>query len=269
MRRFSFIAPFLFAALVSPLPATAQDSIFDIPEAEQLTFADVGVAAVSRETYVGSSESEISVLPYINAQYKGRFFANAALGAGAYAIRNKNFRLGGSVHYSLGRDGADTPLNSDAFDVDGGFSANLSSRLYTPVAAIDVVGSVPLSGDLDGFRVDTLVTTQFFLFDKALQITPGVRATYHSDGYLDSLYGITDAQLASAALPENSDITALGFKSEVSTLGAHAAAYYDLSHDLQLIGIVNYSRLIGDVRDTPLAPKKNGLTAAVAIARTF
>ncbi|WP_427452422.1 MipA/OmpV family protein [Litorimonas sp. WD9-15] len=256
------------ALLTVPTLASAQDSIFDIPEEEQLTFADLGIAAVTRETYVGSEESDLSVLPYINAQYKGRFFANPALGAGAYAIRNETFRLGGSVHYSLGRDGEDTPLLDEAFDIDGGFAGLISSRLYTPIAAIDVVANVPLSGDLDGYRIDTLVTTQFFPIEN-LRINPGVRATYHSGDYLDSLYGINDAQLAATTLPAGSPVTTLDFGSEVSTLGAHMAAYLDINDDFQLIGIVNYSRLVGDVEDTTLAPKKDGITAALGLARTF
>ncbi len=261
---------YLAAALISlPCAATAQDTLFDIPEAEQLTFADVGIAAVSRETYVGSGNSDVSVLPFVNAQYKGRYFINPGLGAGAYAIRNESFRLAGSVHYSLGRDGEDTPFADEAFDVDGGFSANLSSRIYTPLAAVDIVASAPLSGDLDGFRVDSLITTQFYAFNNALRITPGVRATYHSDAFLDSLYGISSEQIASVTVPENPNLVETQFDSEISTLGAHVAAYYDLNDDFQLIGIVNYSRLIGDANDSPLAPKNDGITAAVAIARTF
>lgn len=264
MRHFAFIA----ALVCLPTTTVAQDSIFDIPEAEQLTFADIGVAAVSRETYVGSSEGEFNILPYVNAQYKGRFFANPGLGAGAYAIRNENFRLGGSVHYSLGRDGADTPLNTEAFDLEGGFAGLISSRVYLPIAAIDVVANIPLTGDLDGYRVDALMTTEFYPFEK-LRVTPGVRATYHSGAFLDSLYGITDTQLATLTLPADSEITAQNFGSEVSTLGAHVAAFLEVSDDYQLIGIVNYSRLIGDVEGTTLAPENSGLTAALAIARTF
>ena len=255
--------------LLAPTAGYAQDSIFSIAEDQQETFADVGVAGVYRDTYVGSDEDEFFVLPYVNAQYKGRLFANAGLGAGAYAIRNKNFRLGASVNYTLGRDGEDTPLDNDAFEVDAGFSANLSSRIYTPVAAIDIIASKPFTGDLDGFEVSTLVTTEFYAFNDALRVTPGVRATYQSEDYLDSLYGISASQLASLSLPVGSDVTTQSFDSEFSTLGAHVLAYYDLNDDYQLIGTFNYSRLVGDVKNTTLAPSNSGIVASFAIARTF
>jgi len=264
--RFSF---WLGLLLCAASWVQAQSSIFDIPESQQLSFVDLGIAAVSREVYVGAGKSETSVLPYVNGQYKGRYFVNPGLGIGAYAIRKDKFRLAGSVHYNLGRDGEDTPLNGEAFDLDGGFTAKLSTRLYTPISAIDVIGSVPLNGDLEGYRIDTLMSTEFYLFDRALRITPGVRATFHSGKYLDALYGISDAQLAALSLPLDSPITATSFDSEASTLGAHAVAYYDVNDAIQLVGIVNYSRLIGDVKDTALAPDKDGITAAVAIARKF
>lgn len=270
MHTYLLLTTLILTSALAAVPhvANAQGSIFDIPESEQDTFADVGIAAVSRETYVGSDDSELTVLPYINARYKGRYFVNPALGAGAYAIRNENFRLGGSVHYSLGRDGEDTPFDTDAFEVDAGFAGIISSRIYTPIAAIDVIGNIPLTGDLDGYRLDTLVTTEFYPVSN-LRITPGLRATYHSGAYLDSLYGITDTQITEAALPASAGLTPLDFGSEFSTLGAHVAAYLDINEDYQLIGIVNYSRLIGDVEDTSLAPSNNGITAAISLARTF
>ena len=59
----------LFSGISVPHFAYAQTSIFDIPEDEQDTFADIGIAALTRETYIGSDESELRVLPYICLLY--------------------------------------------------------------------------------------------------------------------------------------------------------------------------------------------------------
>ena len=125
-----------------------------------------------------------------------------------------------------------------------------------------------MTGDLDGFRIDTLVTTEFNPFDN-LRITPGVRATYHSSDFLNAQYGITEDQISQLDLPETSTVTALHFGSEISTLGAHVAAYLDINEDYEIVGIVNYSRLVGDVEGTTIAPSKDGITAAIALTRTF
>jgi len=185
--------------------AQAQDSIFTIPSPENESFADVGVAGVIRDTYVGSNDSEELFLPFVNAEYKGRFFLKPGLGAGIYAVKNKQFRVGISGNLALGRDSEDTPfedqietqgLDKNLFEIDSTVTANLSVRYYLPFGAIDVLGAIPVGGDLDGQRVDALFTTEIYPTPK-LRITPGIRGTYQSSGWVNSIYGV-NADQASA-----------------------------------------------------------------------
>ena len=254
-----------------PLSAHAQDSIFTIPAPENESFADVGVAGVTRDTYVGSGNSEELLLPFVNAEYKGRVFLKPGLGAGVYAVKNKQFRVALSGNLALGRESDETPfeevietqgLDEDIFEIDSTITANVSVRYYLPFGAIDVLGAIPVGGDLDGQRVDALFTTEIYPVKK-LRITPGVRGTYHSSGWLNSIYGINTDQAAALGVDEFS----LG--GQVSTIGAHAIGYYQLPRNLELVGVVNYSRLLGDVQDSPLVDTNNGLTAALGIAYQF
>ena len=50
--------------------AEAQTSIFDIPPDKAESSASLGVAAVSLDSYTGSDETDLLVLPYVNATYK-------------------------------------------------------------------------------------------------------------------------------------------------------------------------------------------------------
>ncbi len=255
----------LMASLIalSTSLAHAQDSsIFDIPEDQAETYIDVGAAVVSRETYVGSGGSDTLFLPYVNASYKGRFFINPALGAGAYAIRTEKFRLSASGNLSLGRKGKDTPFNSGLFDVDTGVTGSLAARYYLPFAALDVVGTVPLGGDLNGARLDTLLTTEIKPLPN-LRITPGVRATFNTGEWINTYYGINAEQSAAIKQP------GLDYSSGLSTIGLHSAAYYQISETIEIAGIVNYSMLVGDIKDSPLTPKNDGLTLAAALVRKF
>jgi len=52
-------------------------------------------------------------------------------------------------------------------------------------------------------------------------------------------------------------------------LGAHVAAFLKIGEKFELVGVVNYSRLVGDVKGSTLAPRKDGVTTAIAIARKF
>ena len=247
--------------------AYAQGSIFTIPESQNASYADVGVAGIIRDTYIGSTESETRVAPYIKAEYKGRLFFKPGLGAGLYAIKNDRIRLSFSGNIAFGRDTADTPFRDQGFDpalfeLDDTVTATIAGRYNLPIGVIDVIGTIPVGGDLDGQRIDALFTTQIRPLKK-LRITPGVRSTYQSSGWINSIYGLDGTQ-AAALGTETFDLGG-----QFATIGAHAIAYYQLPNNYEFISLVNYSRLIGDVQDSPLVGTNNGLTAAIAIAKKF
>jgi outer membrane scaffolding protein for murein synthesis (MipA/OmpV family) len=246
--------------------AEAQSDWFKIPPDQAVSSLDVGIAAVSRETYVGSQHSNLIVLPYVNATHKGRYFINPALGAGVYAINNGKVRLGASANLALGRKGRDTPFAGtpyeDEFKVKTGVTGSVFGRVYLPFAAFDVVGTIPVSGGLSGAKLDTLLTTQFSPL-KNLTLTPGVRATFNTGAWLDTNYGISAQQAAASGLAP------LSHDAELSTVGAHVAGYYKIGEDYQIVGVINQSWLVGDVKDSPLTPENTGLTVAMGVARKF
>lgn len=247
--------------------AQNQDSIFTIPDSQNDSFADVGVAGVIRDTYVGSGETDTLVLPFVNAEYKGRLFFKPGLGAGVYAIKNDKLRLSASGNLALGRDTEDTPfkdlgLDEDLLELNSTITLSIAGRYYLPFGAIDVLGTIPVGGDLDGQRVDTLFTSELKPI-KNLRITPGVRATYQSAGWLNSIYGVNSNQAAALG----TDTFDVG--GQIATVGAHAIAYYQLPRNFEIVGVVNYSRLLGDIQDSPLVAENNGLTLALGIARQF
>ncbi len=246
--------------------AEAQTSIFDIPPDKAESSASLGVAAVSLDSYTGSDETDLLVLPYVNATYKGRVFINPALGAGIYAINNDKFRLGAAANVAFGRDGEDTPFvgtsYEEEFDVKTGASGKVFARAYLPFAAFDVVGTIPVGGDQEGAKLDTLLTTQVKPI-KNLTLTPGVRATFNTGDWLDTNYGINARQAAASGLAP------ISYDDGLSTLGAHVAGYYKLGDNYEIVGVVNHSWLVGDIKDSPLTPQNTGLTVALGIARKF
>ena len=256
----------LFSACLTSQSFAQTGSIFEVAPSKVKTSYDVGVASVFRNQYVGSDNTSTIILPYANVTYKGRYFLNPALGAGIYAINKDNVRLAVSTHLALGRKGEDTPFTnevfSERFDVDATLTTKVSGRVYLPIAAFDVVGTLPVTGGLGGARLDTLLTTSVSP-TKKLRITPGVRATFATSGWLNTNYGINEAQAAASGLD------AFALESGLSTLGTHAAAYYKLSDNYEIVGVVNHSWLLGDVKESPLAASNTGLTAAIGLSRKF
>jgi len=243
----------------------AQDGLFAISEKRERTFIDAGIAYVNRAPFVGSEETDNLVLPFARADYKGRLFINPAFGAGVYWRNTDNLRLSTSFNFALGRDAEDTPIIGEGGEVDSSFTVTNALRYYLPFAAFDAIATVPVTGGFEGARLDTLLTTEIKPI-KGLRITPGVRATFGTSGWINSLYEVEAADLAALDVigvdPFEAD-------SGLIALGAHAAAYYELPNAFQLIGVVNYSALQDDSRDSPLSVQNNGLTLALGIARHF
>ena len=245
----------------------AQDGLFAISESNADSFADLGVAFVHRDEFVGSEETENRVLPYVRADYKGRLFVNPATGGGVYWRNTDNFRFSTSINWQTGRDDEDAPLLEDEGDVTGSVTVVNAARFYSPYAALDLLSSVPITGGFDGARFDALLSTEIKPIE-GLRITPGVRATFGTSGWINTLYGIDDDTLAELEQAPAS-LTAFDADSGLIAFGAHAAAYYELPRDYQLIGVVNYSNLRSDARDSPLSPENSGLTLTVGLAKHF
>lgn len=243
----------------------AQDGLFAISEDRDRTFLDAGVAYVNRSDFVGAPTNENLVLPFARADYKGRLFINPALGAGVYWHNTDSLRLSTSLNIATGRDADETPLIGEGGEIDSSFAVTNALRYYLPFAAFDAISTIPFTGDFEGARFDTLLTTEVKPI-KNLRITPGVRATFGTAGWINSLYEIEESDLAA--------INAVGIDpfeagSGLIAIGAHAAAYLELPNKMQLIGVVNYSILQDDARDSPLSVENDGLTLAIAIARHF
>lgn len=251
-------------ALVLASSATAQSntSLFEISDSQTYTFADFGASVALRDTYLGSDITETLFLPYANATYKGRYFILPSLGAGVHLISNDKIRLSGSVNYVLGRDGEDTLFDNEAFDLEDSLSLNAATRIRLPFAALDIVGTVPVTGDIEGSKVDVLLTTQIEPLDN-LKINPGIRASYASSDWLNSYYGVSNTQSTLTGL------TASSLDSDVSNYGAHVVAYWTITEDYEIIGSAIYSKLIGDAKDSLLSPKSDGVTFTLGFARKF
>lgn len=277
MRRISWaIIPSLIA-IISCLwaaPASAQtvesffgeqDGLFAISKKRERSFVDAGIAYVNRANYVGSEETDNLVLPFVRTDYKGRLFINPALGAGVYWHNTDNLRVSTSLNFALGRDGEDTPFIGDGGEIDSSFTVTNALRYYLPFAAFDAIATVPFTGDFGGARFDTLLTTEIKPI-KGLRITPGVRATFGTAGWTGSLYNIDPEDLAGL---DAAGLEAFQAGGGLLALGAHTAAYYELPNNFQLIGVVNYSALQEDAKDSPLSIDNNGLTLALGVARHF
>lgn len=273
MKQFTTTGLALIAALLIAAPAQGQviDDIFRVSDDKaEDTFLDLGIAAISRPEYLGSDEQGLLVVPYFNAEYKGRFYLNPYRGLGMHVVNTDRFRLSGGVSYIFGRDGEDTPFNltksSDpgAFDLDGSLAARASGRVNFKYGIAEVTVTQPLGGDIDGAEVTGSVATMIPTgFDK-LRLFPSLSMTWAQEDRINAYYGINTAQ--SIAVDSNQTIT---FGDGLSHYGASLAGFYAVTEKIEAIGVVNYSRLTDSLPDSPLVTQDDGVTATIGLAYKF
>jgi len=262
----------LAATVLSGLSAPAHAGPFDIPQEQQTTFIDVGTAYVGRAAYVGSRERDEDIFPYLAAEYKGRYFANAAQGVGVNLINRDGWTLAPIAYFAGGRDAEDTPFRlangttlpavEDALDLDSSITVGGLVTYRLPLARLDAQMQVPVTGDVEGYRTDVSLTTRLPLGERIF-IAPGLRASYFSDGWSNSYYGLNAAQAAAVGLPEYD--AGAGFNS----LGALVLASFEIVEDYNIVGALNYSLLQGDAKDSPLSPENDAVTVILGVARRF
>lgn len=257
-----FYTALLAATLFLSSTATAQDSIFTVGEAQDKTYADLGISVLSSPEYLGSDDEKIRVLPFINAEYKGRLYINPYQGAGVHLINNGKFRVSGGAYFAPNRKSKDTPFTDPSFDIDSGVSARVAGRYRWKYAAFDVTGSMPVTGDMDGAEVEFRATTLLPVSDK-VRIGPSIFASYQTKDWLNTLYGVNNEQALAGGL------TQLSYSDGFGSYGAAATAFVDLPSGISMIGLLSYTALDGNLKDSPLTPSNNEVMGVVALSKRF
>jgi outer membrane scaffolding protein for murein synthesis (MipA/OmpV family) len=207
---------------------------------------DIGAGGVWRPAFEGAGEYQLDPVPAFDIRYKDWIFLSSRRGLGLDLVQDREqaWRAGPIVTYRLPRyDGASSAL-SGLGDVDGTVEAGGYVE-YTPS---------PLGGRLEarqgfgghhGVLIDMGVSYRELLTDEVM-VNLGPGATWASDDYMETYFGISSAQSARSAYPAF-DADA-GFKD----VSFGAALTYSPLPFLALTGFASYERLLGDAAESPL-----------------
>lgn len=239
------LATLITLLLVATAPALADSAAPGADRRPDFTF-DIGAGGVWRPAFEGSDEYQIDPIPAFDIRYKDWLFLSSRRGLGLDLIQDQDrvWRAGPIINYRLPRYDGESNALSGLGDVDGAVEAGGYVE-YTPS---------PFGGKLEvrqgfgghhGILVDMGVSYRETLTDE-LMLNLGPGATWASDDYMETYFGISSAQSARSGYPAF-DADA-GFK-DVSFGGA--LTYSPLPF-LALTGFANYERLLGDAADSPL-----------------
>jgi len=281
MMRISASAWIVTSAITSA--AMAQD--FDGPGSDDAE-ADggdwsffIGAGVEYEPEYEGSDVYETSAMPGFQAVWRDRFMISP-MGLGAFIINEENFRLSAAVGYGGGRKESDSPYLRGMGDIDDGAEISLGMQydLGGLVATADVrkftsgskgtLVSFGLQSEVPfGVALGALLPTGTNISEvgneRGLVLTGGMSVDWGDEKYNQSFFGVNAAQSASSGLTQYS--AGSGAKSVNLDLGFAKP----LGKNWGLTGGVTYSRLLGDVADSPLVKSDNSLSASLFVGFNF
>ena len=233
---------------------------------EKVVGLTVGLKVLAVSKYSGSDDSEILLLPTIEAYFALSdrtvlFLDDASLGFN-HALSSV-ISIGVVGSYRSGRNSADSDALvgmqdiDDAFEVGGYLSYSLNQ--YT---TIDAVGLFDMSDTYDGWVSDFSITMVYPITstDVIVGFTAGV--SYGSQEYNSTYYGVTTTE-------SRSNRTVYRVKSGLNSTNGGIFVSYCLSDRVILNGAVYLTELLDDIGDSPIVLENTELIPLVEINYSF
>ena len=216
----------------------------------------------------GVDETELDILPYVDIEYKNRFFINARRGVGVYLLQPQNrpeYTVGVAIGYDGGRDEDDAKAQLQGLgDIDGSAEAIIFGELEIGMVDFELELAQGLGSDgHDGFRAELSAEIGGMVTDR-IHLGAGPFITYGDGQYIKSYYGVTTEQAGRSERHSQYD-TDGGFES----YGLGLNARYRITQHWSVIGLADYTRLMGDAKDSPIVENKGFFGGGIVLAYTF
>ena len=216
----------------------------------------------------GMDETKLVRMPYLDIEYKNRYFIKSDIGIGAFLVPSdvgRDYLVGVAVGYDDGRKEADAPTLLEGLgSIDGSAEAIIfgEKELGPVIFELEFAKGLSSSGH-NGFRADLSAAVESMVTER-LGLRVGPFITYGDGKYIESYYGITAEQADRSAIYKEYK-TSGGFES----YGLEVNAFFKLSQNWSLICSGDYTRLLGDAKDSPIVKNPGFFDVTTAIVYTF
>ncbi|EFL90030.1 MipA/OmpV family protein [Ahrensia sp. R2A130] len=205
-----------------------------------------------------------------------------------HALRLGNFSTGPIVGYRFGRDEDDSARLRGLGNIDGGLVVGgfASYEFYNDTGSswgADIGISSQVTGDAFdegrfaglptqfddgyGYEIDFGISNEMDITDR-FNLATRIGATYASDDYLQTNFGVGVAQ-AAAAIAAGNGIAAYDADGGIKNAYFNVSGTYELTNYIQLRAGLGYSRLMGDAADSPITETENQFSGSIGAAYRF
>lgn len=237
-------AVFLATAI---LPVKAQAEV-DVTAAETTAprdnIAGLGVAFVP--DYEGSNDYE--AVPLLQFRYnfgQSRYIGLLGNTLRANLMPDETWHIGPLVKYRKERDDVDDDQVDRMEKVDAAFELGAFLTYNTENWILSLSGSQDVSDAHDGYVVEFGAGYRHFFQRRAMLIVFG-KASYASEDYMDTYFGVSPTDAARSGLQRYEA------DSDLKDAALGALMQYNFNDRWGLLGVLQYTKLLGDAEDSPL-----------------
>lgn len=222
-----------------------------IPQAKQGLDLTLGGGIAYRPTYEGSDHYMLSPVPYVHITYNDMItFDDKALNA---YWHQDNLRIGAGITYSGGR--RDTKGNGifsegdDRLSGMGDINPALGMRVFASYDFQPVILGASITkftgGDNSGVLTDASLSAPLKMMEQLI-LTPHIKVTWANQSYMQTFFGISDAQAASSGFQQ------FNAGSGLKDVSAGINARYMLDRHWFISGGAGVKQLTGDAASSPI-----------------
>jgi len=254
----------LFASL--PTLAAAQDT------AGELSAVDLGGTVLLRQSYVGSDQTELNVLPYLGLDNVYGFdllgpvlkYELFDLGTGR-GIGKWSVRAGPRAAFDFGRDSDDSPTLEGLEDIDSSLLLGGFVRTSFGPVGLDFSVGQDVIGGHNGLLADISVGTRYP--GNGWYLQPALTLSWANENYTQETYGITADQALNSSLVNFE--TSSGFHQASATI----LGGFEITKNWNFTALFSYRETLGDFRDSPIITaddgSSSGIFTSISISRRF
>ncbi len=264
------IASCFIGIVLSTLPAWAEEQR---PVQQAPSFPEQGVGpsdwsvklgtgVMAMPEYEGSEEYRVLPLPFIDVRYKDRVQFNLR-GAQINLLNQNGWTLGSGVGANFGRDEDDGDLLNGLGDIDATLEGQLFASYRHQRLSAGVTFAHDLGGGHEGYTIKGEAGYALPIPSWGLMLRPSISATYASDDYMASYFGVNATQSIRSGL--NLYETGAGLKD----VSVNFLALYQLSERWALNYMLQYKHLIGDAADSPIVEQEGQFSGGVFLVYQF
>jgi outer membrane protein len=204
------------------------------------------VGAASVPDYEGSDDSRVVPMLMLKGRYdSGRSFSLLGTKLKVNLVPSTTYSFGPVLNYRMGRDEVDNDRVDAMKDIDPAFEAGIYGGVDIRSWQLGVELLSDVSGEHDGMLAQVSAGYNWKATEH-LSIFPKIYTTYADDDYMDTFFGVDDANRGSSGLP---DYDADGGLKDV---GLNLIVNYTPWLHWGLTGVLSYSTLLNDAKDSPL-----------------